>query len=153
MLAFLGGVIVTESEIQQIEQTKKFLRRYRKNKACINRLINKRNLLDEKIKKVKIPNYSGMPRGGIPISIDELMSDKIDLENRIKRLQNKNIKVKKEITKEIDRLDDPRYCTILESFFIDCIALEDIAEEEGYTVRHVYRLYSEAVSSLSVLRQ
>ena len=153
MLAFLGGVIVTDSEIQQIEQTKKFLRRYRKNKACINRLINKRNQLEERITKVKLPNYSGMPRGGIPISIDELMSDKIDLENRIKRLQHKNTKVKKEITEEIDRLDDPRYCTVLESFFIDGIALEDIADDEGYTVRHVYRIYGEAVKSLSVIRQ
>ena len=40
-----------------------------------------------------------------------------------------------------------------ESFFIDGISLEDIADNEGYTVRHVYRLYSEAVTKLALNRQ
>lgn len=132
-----------------IKRKKRYLKRYKKNMACIARLETKYKLLDEKIKSVKSPSLSGMPRGGVPVTIEELMSDKLDLEDRIKRLKKKSRKFKTEILEEIDSLDDPRYCEILEAFFIDCIPLEDIAENEGYTVRHTYRLYSEAISLLA----
>lgn len=133
-----------------ISQKKRFLKRYKNNIACIKRLKNKIRILDERITNIKSPNYSGMPRGGIPISIDDLMSDKLELEERVERLKRKNVKVKKEILDAIDSLDDPRLCEVLESFFVDCIPLEDIAEADGYTLRHIYRLYSEAVSKISL---
>lgn len=138
-----------ECRIQKIEKKKRSLKRYRKNLACVNRLEEKLVLLDERIEGLKSPNLSGMPRGGTPISIDELISDKIELEKRIKRLKIKKKNLKSEILEEIDSLDDPRYCEILEAFFIECKTLDDIAEDEGYTLRHVYRLYSEAVSILA----
>ena len=140
-------------ESQEIAKTKRYLKRYKKNIACISRLELKLTLLDEKIKSVKSPSLSGMPRGGIPVTIEDMLSDKLDLEDRIKRLKSKSKRFKAEILEEIDLLDDPRYCEILESFFIDCISIEDIAENEGYTVRHTYRLYNEAVSIIAVNRQ
>lgn len=139
-----------DQELQEIKKKKRSLKRYRTNRACIGRLEEKLTLLDERIKSVKSPNYSGMPRGGIPISIDELMSDKIDLENRIKRLKKKSTVLKREILTEIDTLDNPLLCEVLESFFIDCMSLEDIADINGYTDRHIRRLYSEGVRVLSV---
>ena len=139
-----------DQEIQEIERKKRSLKRYKKNLACIGRLEEKLTLLDERIKSVKSPNYSGMPRGGTPVTIEELLSDKIDLEERIKRLKVKSKNLKNEILEEIDSLEDPRYCEVLEAFFIDCLSLEDIAEKEGYTVRHIYRLYSEAVTLLAL---
>ena len=141
---------MTDEELREITKKKCSMKRYRKNKACINRLEKKLKSLDEKIKAIKSPNYSGMPRGGTPITVEDLIADKLELEDRIKRLKIKNKKVKKEILDEIDSLDDPRLCEILESFFVDCIALEDIADTEGYTERHVYRLYNEGVRLLSV---
>lgn len=136
--------------VQEIEKTKRFLKRYKKNNACIRRLEDKLSLLDERIKSVKSSNFSGMPRGGTPVTIEELLSDKVDLEKRIKRLKTKASRLKAEILDVIDSLEDPLYCEILESFFIDCKSLEDIAEDEGYTVRHIYRLYSEGVSKIAV---
>ena len=91
-----------------------------------------------------------MPRGGVPVTTEDLIADKIDLENRIKRLKEKSKKLKGEILEEIDSLDDPRYVAILEGFFIDCLSMEDIAENEGYTVRHVYTLYHDAIKALTV---
>lgn len=140
-------------QIQEIERKKRSLKRYKKNRACIDRLEEKLSLLDDRIKSIKTPSLSGMPRGGQPITIDELMSDKMDLEKRIARLKEKADNLKYEILEEIDTLDDVRYVEILESFFIDCIDLEDIADNEGYTVRHVYRLYSEAVTKLALTNQ
>ena len=141
---------MNNSELPEVTKKKQSLKRYRKNLACIKRLEKKVVVLDTRITSIKSPNYSGMPRGGQPITIEDLIADKSDLEDRIKRLKNKSKVLKRQILDEIDTLDDPRQCEILEAFFIDCIQLEDIADSMGYTVRHVYRLYNEAVSLLSV---
>ena len=137
-------------DFQEIRNKKRSLKRYRNNLGCIDRLEEKLTLLDERIKSVKSPNYSGMPRGGTPVTIEELLSDKVDLEKRIKRLKDKNKKVKDQIIEEIDSLEDPRHCEILEAYFIDNMSIEDIADEMGYSTRWVYDLYSEAIEKLVV---
>ena len=146
-----------EQSSQEIEalkiRKKRFLRRYRKNLACIDRLEKKLALLNERITSIKSPNFSGMPRGGVPVTIDDLMSDKMDLEDRIKRLKAKSRSIKSAVCEEIDSLEDPRYCEILEAHFIDGQSFEDIAEELGYTERRVIALYSEAIGILSLLKQ
>ena len=154
LFKFFAEVLIVENqEIQEIASKKRFLKRYRKNHNCIVRLEEKLSLLEDKLNSVRSPSLSGMPRGGKPVSIDDLISDKTDLENRIKRLKEKGKRLKSEILEEIDSLDDPRYVTVLEGFFIDCLSMEDIAENEGYTVRHVYNLYRDAVSMLTVNHQ
>ncbi len=137
-------------EIQEIENKKRFLKRYRKNLNCIVRLEGKLALLETKLGSVRSPNLSGMPRGGVPITDADLIADKIDLENRISRLKEKGKNLKREILEEIDSLDEPRYVAVLEGFFIDCLSMEDIADNEGYTVRHVYSIYHDAVRALTL---
>lgn len=132
---------------------KRSLKRYRKNVACIERLEKKLVLLDERITSIRSPSFSDMPRGGVPVTIDDLMSDKIDLEDRIKRLKAKSRNLKKSVCEEIDSLEDPRYCEVLEAHFIDGLPIEDIADELGYTERHVNRLYSEAITLLAISSQ
>ena len=78
----------------------------------------------------------------------ELLSDKEDLENRIARLKSKNAQVKKEILEEIDTLEDAKHIEVLESYFIDGLTIEEIADYIGYTPRHTYRLYDEALKLL-----
>lgn len=138
-----------DQEIQEIKKKKRSLKRYRNNLACIGRLEEKLTLLDERIKSVKSPNYSGMPRGGTPVTIEELISDKMDLEKRIKRLKDKGKKLKDQILEEIDSLEDMRYCEVLEAYFIECMSISDIAEEMGYTDRYIYDLYKNAVQELT----
>ena len=139
---------------QEIEKNKKrSLRRYRKTVECIERLERKLEALDDRITKIKSPSFSGMPRGGVPVTIDDLLSDKMDLEARIERLKGKRRDLKKAVCEEIDSLEDPRYCEILEAYFIDGVSFGDIAEELGYTERRVIALYSEAISILSVTNQ
>ena len=137
-------------EIQEIEKKKRFLKRYKKNKICIDRLEEKLFLLTQRIISVKTPNYSGMPRGGNPVTIADLTGEKADLEDRILRLKLKGQTMRREILDEIDSLEDYRHVEVLESFFIDCLTLEDIADEQGYNLRHVYRLYSEGVKLLAL---
>ena len=132
---------------------KRFLKRYRNNLACISRLELKLKILDERITAIKSPNYSGMPRGGVPVTLDDLLADKDDLERRIKKLRVKGREYKRSIYEAIDSIEDPRYCEILEAHFIGGLSIEDIAEEMGYTTRHVYTLYAEAISNFSLPTQ
>lgn len=136
-------------QLQEIKRKKRSLRKYRNNKACIERLENKLALLIDRIETIKSPNISGMPRGGLPVTIDDLLSDKFDLEKRIKKLKDKNIKIKDRILDEIDALEDYRYCEVLESYFIECKSIADIAEDMGYTDRYIYDLYKNAIEELT----
>ena len=137
----------------EVEKLKDYLRRYRVNVLLIARLENKRRSLDDKICKVKSPDYSGMPRGGIPVSVEELLSDKLEIEKRINRLKEKGKKLKSEILEKIDELEDTRHAEILELYFIECKDFRTIAEATGYTERHVIRLYSEAINRMSYISQ
>lgn len=136
-----------------IKKKKRSLKRYRKNIACIERLEKKLALLDDRITGLKSPSLSGMPRGGVPVTIDDLMSDKLDLEDRIKRLKAKSRGLKNEVCEEIDSLEDSVDCEILEAFFIDGLSFEEIAEDLGYTERRVIARYSEAIRILSLSGQ
>lgn len=135
-----------------IKRKKIYLKRYRKNKACILRLKNKLYILDSKLKNPKSPSYSSMPRGNL-ISTEDILADKYDLEKRINKLTKKAENLKFKILNEIDTIDDPRYCEILEAYFIECMDMEDIADRMGYGKRHIYKLYAIAIQKLIELEQ
>lgn len=135
---------------QEIERKKRSLKRYRKNLACIKRLEEKLENLNDRIEGLRSPSLSGMPRGGVPVTSADLIADKADLEKRIERLKAKSRGLKSAVYEEIDSLEDSRYCEILEARFIDGKSFEDIAEEMGYTERHIYTLYKEAINLLVV---
>ena len=137
-----------ENQQSREQDKKRFLRRYRKNVLCVARLEEKLKILDSRLTSPRTPSLSGMPRGGTPITTSDLITDKIELEDRIARLKEKGKIIKSEIVEEIDTLDDPRHCEVLEAYFIDGYSLKDIAKKECYTDRHVFRLYSDAIALL-----
>ena len=145
-----GALIMECQDIQVIASKKQFLNRYRKNLNCIIRLEEKLALLEVRLSSVRSPNLSGIPRGSQPVTMEDLVADKIDLKNRIERLKEKGKIFKSEILEVIDTLDEPRYISVLEGFFIDCLSVEAIARREGYTVRHVYSLYHKAIRALTL---
>lgn len=136
--------------IQETEDKKRYLRQYRKNRALVNRLKNKIKNLDERMTSLRSPTLSDMPRGGTPITNEDLLAEKDELIERLNRLEDKGRKIKSELLDKIDDLDDPRYAEVLESYFIDCKTLETIADENSYTMRHIVRLYSDAIKSMTL---
>ena len=79
-----------DQTVRNMEKRKKrFLKRYRKNVDCIERLERKKVDLESRIGSVKSPSLSGMPRGGTPVTQTDLVSEKIDLEKRIEKLKKK----------------------------------------------------------------
>lgn len=139
--------------MNKLEMKKDYLRRYRVNVLLVRRLENKHRNIDEKLYKVKSPNYSGMPRGGVPFSIEDLISKKLEIEKRIARLKAKGEKIREEILEKIDELEDTRHVEIMELYFIECKDFRTMASETGYTERHIFRLYSEAINRMSDIGQ
>ena len=139
---------MTDIEIQDRDSKKRYLKRYRKNRDLINRLKFKIANLDDRIKGIRSPGFSDMPRGGTPITKEDLVDEKVEIERRIERLEVKGKKIKVEILEIIDELEDPRYAEVLESFLIDCKDFGEIGEENGYSARHIERLYSEAIGAV-----
>lgn len=139
-----------EKTLLEHETKKRYLKRYKRNGILIDRLENKLRSLEARIQGVRSPSLSGMPRGGEPVTREDLIADKVDLERRIKRLKSKGEDIRRETLDLIDELEDPRYAEVLESFLIDGLTFEEIAEDMDYTERHVIRLYSEAIDMISL---
>ena len=144
---------MTEIEKADFENKKRYLKRYKKNRYCVLRLEKKLKFLDEKITGLQSSKFSYTPRGGEPITSADLIADKMDLEKRIQKLKVKSERLKSEILEIIDDLDNAIFCEVLEAFFVDCKTIEEIADDQGYTTRHVYRLYYKAVSSVNINQQ
>lgn len=136
--------------IQELEKKKRYLKRYKRNKAQLDRLEKRLAALDDRIYSLRSPSLSGMPRGGEPVTIADLIADKQELEDRIIRLSTKGRRIKAEILEVIDSLDNCQYAEVLESFLIDGEEFDEIAERTGYTERHIIRLYSAGVRAVSV---
>lgn len=141
---------MTDEEIQLIRKKKRYLKRYRKNVSCIERLERKLFVLTQRMESTRSPTFSDEPKGGNAVTMSDLMCDKVELEERIAMLKEKTRTLKKEILSEIDKLEDYRYCEVLEAHFIDGLTFSDIADMTGYTERHIYSLYKEAIRLLSL---
>ena len=130
------------------KRLKVFLGRYLQGVQRLKRLENKLSILNDRITSVKTPTLSGMPRGGSPVTIADMIADKDDLIKRIDKLKKNNRKVKREITDKLDTLDNPFQAEILEAHYIDGLSFEQIGTNAGYTTRYIYQVYSDALSVL-----
>lgn len=140
---------MTKVDLSKYESQKRYLKRYRKNRLLIERLEDKLAKLDERLFKIKSVSFGETVRGGIPVTMDDLLADKDDLSRRINKLLIKGRKYRTEIVDAIDELDDAQSAEILEMFFVDCKDFDIIADELGYSVRHVTRIYNEAINELA----
>lgn len=136
--------------MEQIEiLAKQFFNRYYSNRQNVQRLHERLFLIEDKMRNVRFPKISDEPRGGTPLSMEELIVKKSELEERIQNLQNEGAQIRHELTRVIDHLQNVQQAEILELRFIDCLDFDTIAEKTGYTLRHVLRLYTGALKSAS----
>lgn len=56
--------------------------------------------------------------------------------------------VKNEIIKAVDEVEDSTYRTLLIAYYVNCRTWEQVAEEIGYGVRHIYRIHEEALKKI-----
>lgn len=131
-----------------IKEKKKFLKRYLRIMKRVERLENKRAQLDARLTSISGRPITDMPRGGIPMNMNDVLANKLETEERITRLTRESMDIRKEIFGLLDGLTDVRHVEVLELFFIDGLQVEDIAERMGYTTRHTMRFYTDAIKKL-----
>ena len=129
---------------------KVWLNRYANQVRGIERLENKRDTLEERITSVRSPTLSGLPRGGEPITIEDLIADKVEIVERILRLKDKARRVRREILDAIADIGDVKLCEVMEGRYILLQSPEDIARGMGYNTRHVWVLLSQGVEAIEI---
>lgn len=132
------------------ERKKKYLKRYKKNRACVSRLKSKLELIESKLNSIKSTNYSNMPKGGIPKGMDDWIAEKIDLEKRIEKLNKSGDTLKEETYDIIDTIMEPKLVEIMEYLFIKCYEMEDVADMLGLSKRQLLRRYRNALDAIEL---
>lgn len=97
--------------------------------------------LDARLYDAPIKKISDMPRGGQPVTIDSLVAQKIELQDRI----NEKCARRNEILNRIESLPDHRDRRILKLEFIDDLTHEQVAERINYSVAQTRRYYEAAL--------
>ena len=95
------GVILLKVELEK----KNYLMRYRKNREAVRRLEKKVVELDQQCCRTKSQQFTGMPRGGTPVSIEDMIEEKEEIEQRIQRLKSKGRTIRAELLSAIDDLE------------------------------------------------
>ena len=147
-MIFYYEVLLLNDEI--IKKKKLWLYRYRNNQAKIIRLQEKIENLEARIISIKSPNYSNLPRGGAPVTIEELLSDIDNINKRIEKLKLKGMNIKQEILEAIDTLEYPKQAEILEYLFVQGYSVDYINEILSYSTPYIYRLYSRALKTIKI---
>lgn len=129
---------------------KAWLNRYANQVRGIERLENKREILEERITSVRSPTLSGLPRGGTPITIEDLIADKLEIEDRILRLKDKARRVRREILDAIDDIEEVNLCEVMEGRYILLQSPKDLAESMGFNTRHIWRILSQGVEAIQI---
>lgn len=91
-----------------------------------------------------------MPRGGTPVTKDDLLIRKEETEARIQNLVDISNRVRLEVLECIDTIDEDRFVEVLEDYFLNCQTLEDIAEKRSYSVKYVGFLYGKGLEMVIV---
>jgi DNA-directed RNA polymerase specialized sigma24 family protein len=135
---------------EETKKKKQYLKRYRNYLVRIERLEEKLSNIDDQLLGMKSVTINDMPRGGIPLTKDDLLSKKEETQERIQKLVDISRDVKNQIYDCIETLDDYRFAEVLEHYFVDGYTFEAIAEIKCYSLRHVGYLYAKGLEKVVI---
>ena len=102
--------------------------------------------LDARLYDAPIKKISDMPRGGQPVTIDSLVAQKIELQDKI----NAKCARRNKILNQIESMPDDRDRRILKLEFIDDLTHEQVAERINYSVAQTRRYYEAALERFEI---
>ena len=71
----------------------------------------------------------------------------VDLQNKINSEIDSLLELKSEVRNKINQLSDERFIVVLTDYYINCKTWEQVAKDNNYTDRHVYRLHGLALQN------
>ena len=103
--------------------------------------------LDARLYGAPVKRITDMPRGGQPVTMDTLIAEKIELQNRI----NEKCSQRNAIKRAIEVMPRPRDRRILKLIFIDGLTQEATAERIMFSVSQTKRYYEEALERFEIM--
>ena len=81
-------------------------------------------------------------------SMQDVIAKIIDMQTEINADIDHLVDLKREIMQVVKAVQNPEHQTLLELRYLCFKSWEDVAQELGYNVRHIYRLHDEAVEQI-----
>lgn len=130
------------------EQKIRYLSRYRRMNARIDRLLDEKRRWWELALKIT-PSLSQAPGGGENGSRVERPMDKItEIEAQITREIDQLHTIRREIKEAVDRLEDENLRLLMEYRYIDGMTWEQIAVKMNYSYMQICRLHGKALNAM-----
>ncbi len=83
-------------------------------------------------------------------SMQDVIAKIIDMQAEINADIDQLVDLKREIMQVVKAVQNPEHQTLLELRYLCFKSWEDVAEELGYNVRHIYRLHDETVEQITI---
>ena len=83
-------------------------------------------------------------------SMQDVIAKIVDMQAEINADIDRLVDLKSEIMHTIKAVKNPEHQTLLELRYLCFKSWEDVAEDMGYNVRHIYRLHDEAVDQVAI---
>ena len=124
-----------------------YLKSYRWIEAEIMDDEERLSRLDARLYSPGAVKISDMPRGGQAVTMESLIAEKLELQDRINA---KNVR-RRAILESIERMDSERDRRILKLRFVDGMTHEEVAERINYSVMQTRRFYEAALTRFDML--
>lgn len=128
------------------EEKKKFLREYRDSIRRIKRIESE----IEEIRAIKMGAAAcdGAGRNGWKSDLSGYMASLDERERNLEKEWDSRKRLYEEVEKTINRLEDTQEQDVLFYRYIKGLSWWEIAEQTGYTGRHIHRLHGNALAHL-----
>lgn len=144
-------MLVDSIEAHELFETNKaYLIRYRKKKALIRNLVQRYNERKSRTESIQSKQLTFTPGGGTPVTLDDRLIKLENLAERINQYQDEARAIRNEICSKLDMLENVKQSEVLELYFIDELTLESVADEMTYSLRQIYRLYTDGVRNVEI---
>ena len=131
-----------------ITETTNYLLRIRRLQLLIWRL----QLQHDELQSCLLPAAIRYDKDKVQFSPEDKLSDVaaevIDIEARIRKLQEQKAMLIMEINLAINALPDDKESAILTAYYVNRMKMEEVADKVGYSVQHTYRLRRRGVTHL-----
>lgn len=106
--------------------------------------------LDSKINSIQSPALKSEPSSSIKITLDDLLIQKKEIEDRINYFLKGARSLRIEIENVLDKLENTNQARVLDLYFLSRMNLLKISELLNYSERHVTRLYVDGVKKIQI---
>lgn len=119
------------------------LSEYKKIKIKILKLMERQKEIEAKY-SLQAQQYSSDVHGGIPLTLEDMLIQKEEINQEILKLEEKAKKIEKDFFKLSLKMENQTYAEILDYYYFSHLSIRAIAHKLNYSERHTRRLLKQA---------